>query len=382
MSLAIASLVATVVVALIAGVWLIRSRNMHYWLADYLRTSSARAQRARSSPRRVFVCIADHHEPLGGTTDLAAALHRARRWCEGYVRSAAGHVDSDGRPPQHTYFYPAEEYAPEVVDQIADLCRRGLGEIEVHLHHDNDDADNLRRTLARFTDILHERHGALRRDESTGRLLYCFVHGNWALDNSRPDGRWCGVDDELTVLHETGCRVDMTMPSAPSDTQVRKVNSIYFAKGRAGCRKSHDRGRDVRAGGDWAREGEILMIQGPLGLNWREAKWGVLPRIETGEISFDARPSLERVKLWRALAPAVRGAPEEIFIKLHMHGATERSLAMLFDEGGFHQLWTLLEREFRDQPGTTLHYVTAWEMAEQIERLARAQPTEGRGEAA
>lgn len=76
------------------------------------------------------------------------------------------------------------------------------------------------------------------------------------------------------------------------------------------------------------------------------------------------------MKLWRVLAPTVLGAPEDIFIKLHMHGATDRSLTMLYDEDGFHQLWTLLEDEFRDGAGSTLHYVTAWEMAEHIRRLA------------
>ncbi len=381
MTLVRVALLATLVGGLFAAAWLIRSRNMHYWLSDYIRSRAARTRRARSRPRRVYARIADHHEPLGGTTDLEAALRRTRKWCAGYERASAGHADSEGRPPQHTYFYPAEEYAPEVVDPLADLCRRGLGELEVHLHHDNDDAENLRRTLDRFTGILHERHGALRRDTETGRLLYCFVHGNWALDNSRPDGRWCGVDDELSVLSETGCRVDMTMPSAPSNTQVRKINSIYFARGRAGCRKSHDQGRDVRVG-DWAREGEILMIQGPLGLNWREAKWRVLPRIETGEISFDARPSRERVRLWGVLAPTVIGAPNDNFLKLHMHGATDRSLAMLFDEGGFDQLWTLLEEEFRDRPGTTLHYDAAWEMAEQVRRLACERAAASSGETA
>lgn len=354
----------------LAVTWLIRSRNMQYWLSGYLKSyGDRRRRRARQFPQHVYVCIADHHEPFGGTQDLALAMHRTHRWCDGYRKAAANHRDSDGRPPRHTYFYPAEEYAAEVVDQIAGLCRDGLGELEIHLHHDGDNAENLHRTLRNFTAILHDRHGALRRDAATGQLLYCFVHGNWALDNSRPDGRWCGVDNELSVLGDTGCRVDMTMPSAPSDTQTRKINSIYFAKGKPGCRKSHDDGRDVRVG-DWARPGEILMIQGPLGLNWREGKWGVLPRIETGEISFDARPSKERVRLWRTLAPAIDGAPEHVFVKLHMHGATDRSLAMLFDDGGLDRLWTLLEQEYRDRQGCRLHYVSAWEMAERIRRIA------------
>lgn len=359
MSLAIASLVATVVVALIAGVWLIRSRNMHYWLADYLRTSSARAQRARSSPRRVFVCIADHHEPLGGTTDLAAALHRARRWCEGYVRSAAGHVDSDGRPPQHTYFYPAEEYAPEVVDQIADLCRRGLGEIEVHLHHDNDDADNLRRTLARFTDILHERHGALRRDESTGRLLYCFVHGNWALDNSRPDGNRCGVNDELVILREEGCYADFTLPSAPDVTQTATVNRIYYATDDPDRPKSHDRGERVRVGGGTG--GDLMIVQGPLRLNWRRRKFGVMPRIENSDVKASNPPTPDRVDLWVETGIHVEGRPEWVFVKVHTHGTQTHDIDALLG-APVAAMFDHLETRYNDGTNYRLHYVSAREM--------------------
>ncbi|MFO1456170.1 MAG: hypothetical protein U1F18_07985 [Steroidobacteraceae bacterium] len=366
----IAMTIGLILLLVAAAAWTgIRARNMHYWLTSYWRGRGERRRRRRMPPRHVYFCIADHHEPFGGTHDEALALERTRRWCAGYRKAIGGHHDSEGRAPRHTYFYPAEEYSVEVVRMIDALCREGLGDLEVHLHHDNDDAANLRKTLLAFAQVLHERHGALRRDPATGQLLYGFVHGNWALDNSRPDGRWCGVDDELSILAETGCRFDMTMPSAPSDTQTRKINSLYFARGRPGCRKSHDDGRDVIVG-EWAHPGEILMIQGPLGLNWRAARFGLIPRIETGEISFDARPGAARVALWRELAPSVGGAPEHVFIKAHMHGATERSLRMLFEEGGFDTLWSELERQYRDQQGCQLHYVTAWEMATRIQQLA------------
>jgi len=239
----------------------------------------------------------------------------------------------------------------------------------VHLHHDNDTADNLRRTLNEFTATLHDRHGLLRRDPATGQLQWVFIHGNWALDNSRPDGRWCGVDNELDVLYETGCVADMTMPSAPSDTQTRRINSIYFAKGRDGCRKSHDDGRPARVG-DWAQDRELLMIQGPLTLNWREGKFGLVPRIESAELSFDAPPTAHRIALWGRCGISIDGAGEHVFIKIHTHGATERSMQMLFDQGGFDQLWTELERQYRDRPGCQLHYVTAWEMVSKIRELA------------
>jgi hypothetical protein len=218
-----------------------------------------------------------------------------------------------------------------------------------------------------FTKLLHERHGLLRRDEKTGRLSYCFIHGNWALDNSRPDGRWCGVDDELSVLVDTGCCCDFTMPSAPSDTQTSKINSIYFARGKSGCRKSHNVGRDCSVG-DWAQPGELLLIQGPLALNWTDRKLGLVPRIESGEISADAFPSARRIAIWERCAVAVAGAEEHLFIKVHTHGAEERTSDMLFS-GGFESLWTGLEERFRDRPDCSLHYVTAWEMYDKVKKL-------------
>ncbi|MEI9896303.1 MAG: hypothetical protein WDN28_21175 [Chthoniobacter sp.] len=55
--------------------------------------------------------------------------------------------DADGVAPRHTFFYPIEQYDAEVLQRIADLCAGTGSETEIHLHHDNDTADNLRRTL-------------------------------------------------------------------------------------------------------------------------------------------------------------------------------------------------------------------------------------------
>ncbi len=86
----------------------------------------------------------------------------------------------------HSFFYPEEEYRPEHLDALVELCRMGLGEIEIHLHHDHDTEANLRATLERFTNLLAERHGALPRDPVSGQPRWAFIHGNWALDNSDP----------------------------------------------------------------------------------------------------------------------------------------------------------------------------------------------------
>jgi hypothetical protein len=369
--------------ALGAGVWVpIRLRNMQYWIGSYLAQAGRRRALARRTPgagTSVYVCLADHYEPYGGGADRELAHARVERWLAAYPRIAASHADSRGRGPQHTFFYPLEEYDPLVLDRLADLCHRGHGDVEVHYHHDGDDARSLSEALLGFTATLRHRHGLLRNDAQTAQVAYCFIHGNWALDNSRPDGRWCGVNDEISVLVRTGCCADFTLPSAPSDTQTRKINAIYLAHGRPGMRKSHDQGRDLGVG-QWAKDEELLLVQGPLGLNWKSRKGGLIPRIENGEISADAPPSAERVRLWLRLAPRIRGAEQYLFIKLYTHGASDKSSDALLG-GALDILWSELERQVRDQPGFRLHYVTAWEMFCAIRDIAGGRtpgPSESR----
>src|SRR6202043_585670 len=103
------------------------------------------------------------------------------------------------------------------------------------------------------------------RHRRTGEVAYGFVHGNWALDNSRPDGRWCGVNNELDILRQTGCYADFTLPSYPSPTQTRKINSIYYATDDPARPKSHDRG--INVGSAPRPANSLMLIQGPLALN-------------------------------------------------------------------------------------------------------------------
>lgn len=362
--------IAALALGVFVFVHLLRSRNMQFWLGSYLIWLCSRPFGHKPSRRHVFFCFVDHYEPYGGGADKALARARVRQWVEQYPAIASRHRDSFGNSPKHTFFYPAEEYDPELVDQLKEICTRNLGDFEVHLHHDKDTAENFRRTIVEYAATLHERHGLLRKDPATGKIRYCFIHGNWALDNSRPDGRWCGVDNELDILVDSGCYADMTMPSAPSDTQTRKINSIYFSRGRPGRRKSHDTGRNVRTG-NWGNPGELLLIQGPLTLNWKDAKFGIIPRIESAELSYDNPPTAHRVALWGNCAIGVEGAEEHVFIKVHTHGATEKSMHMLFADGGFERLWSELERQYRRGDECTLRYVSAWEMYSAIRDLAR-----------
>ena len=188
-----------------------------------------KTNRGSRDPVHLLLCIADHYEPMRNDASSELARSRVDAWVKRYPQLFSSFRDSDGRMPRHTFFYPIEEYEADHLDSLAQLCRDGYGEVEVHLHHDRDHAENLRNSLTEFKKILAIRHGLLARDRETGEVAYGFIHGNWALDNSCPDGRWCGVNNELDVLRETGCYADFTYPSYPSPTQTKTINSIYYA---------------------------------------------------------------------------------------------------------------------------------------------------------
>ncbi|MEZ5461183.1 hypothetical protein [Dokdonella sp.] len=337
--------------------WMIlRSRNMQIWLRSYL-TRPARPK--TSGPVHVMFCFVDHFEPMWGKADLDTQRQRVDRWCRDYRAMAGRHRDADGRHPQHGFFYPEEEYVEEHLDKIAALCADGFGEIEIHLHHDNDTAENFNASMQRFCNTLHEKHGALVRDPRTGKLAFAFIHGNWSLDNSRADGRWCGINNELILLRELGCYADFTLPSAPSDTQTSTVNSIYYATDDPDKPKSHDRGEPVRVGG--TPVGDLMIVQGPLALNWRSRRFGLIPRIENSDIRRNCPPTPERVDAWIETGIHVEGRPEWVFVKIHTHGTQEGDMDTLLG-AEMDAMHAYLEKRYNDGVNHVLHYVTAREV--------------------
>ncbi|HRI17108.1 MAG TPA: hypothetical protein PL196_01165 [Burkholderiaceae bacterium] len=349
--IAFASVAAVVAVALEC-----RRKNMHLWLWTYLRR---RAPARPAGPVHIMFCFVDHFEPQWGRPDYDVEVGRVSRWREGYRALASRHRDADGVHPQHTFFYPEEEYREEHLDQIAALCREGFGEIEVHLHHDNDTEAGLREKIGRFVQVLHERHGALPVDPATGRPAFGFIHGNWCLDNSRGDGRWCGVNNELRVLGELGCYADFTLPSAPSDTQTRKVNAIYYATDDCERPKSHDDGADAQVGRPGS--GDLLIVQGPLALNWKNRRWGIMPRIENADVRAGYPPTGDRVDLWIKQHVHVAGRPEWVFVKVHTHGTQDRDIDALLGEP-VEAMFNHLENRYNDGRNYVLHYVNSREM--------------------
>ncbi len=338
----------------------LKRRRVDIWWRDYVRHLREQAALpTNGKTKHILFCFVDHYEPRWGKADYATEVERVDKWISGYPKLCAGHFDADGQSPKHSFFFPSEEYRPEHIDKLVELCSAGYGEIEIHLHHDNDTESGLRANLGEFIDRLVTEHDALPLDPVSGRALWSFVHGNWALDNSRDDGRWCGVNNELQILRDMGCYADFTLPSAPSDTQTSTVNSIYYATDDPHKPKSHDTGVHVKTGGK--PEGDLMIIQGPLSLRWKTRGFIPVPAIENGDIRASNPPTPARVDSWVKTGIHVKGRPEWVFIKVHTHGTQQQDIDSLLGPP-VGKMFEHLERYYNDGDKFQLHYVSAREM--------------------
>ena len=274
--------------------------------------------------RHLIIIVANHFEPAWTEgrhpLDLSTQLWRLDEWCQKARLIGNAVRDSDGTPFRHTNFYPAEQYHPELLDRLAFLQEEGLGEVEIHLHHGverPDTAENLRRVLVEFRDLLAQRHKCLSLDNGKGSPRYAFVHGNLALANSA-GGRYCGVDSEMKILADTGCYADFTLPSAPEQSQVPRINAIYECGNPLEERAPHKSGPSLRVG---VPPKFPVIFTGPLVFNWNRRIHRIpVPRVDDGGLAANYPPSFDRLHRWRNADIGVRGQPDWTFIKLSCHG--------------------------------------------------------------
>ena len=269
-----------------------------------------------SSKTHVVFLVSNHYEPGIGEQ----AIQRVEKWMKLARETGNALLDHDGTPFRHTNFYPAEQYERPLLELLSQLQSEGFGEVEIHLHHGlerPDTAENTRRVLEEFRDILVEEHKCLSRESPDGPAMYGFVHGNWALANSS-GGRWCGVDSEMQVLAETGCYADFTLPSVPHQAQVSRINAIYNCGHPLDGKKPHRSGPSVAVG---EKPTLPIIFEGPLVFDWtRRIRSIPVPRIDDGGLAQNYPLTLERFRRWRSSRISVAGRPDWIFIKLYAHG--------------------------------------------------------------
>jgi hypothetical protein len=295
------------------------------WLVRYpFERLANRLQQNAFEKKHIIFTVADHFEPswsANGLLDLDSQLRRLDEWHITARKTGESLIDADGTKFRHTNFYPAEQYDKRILDKMAHLQAEGLGETEIHLHHGvdaPDTAENLRRVLTGFRDCLADEHKLLSRFDGKGNPKYAFVHGNLALANSC-GGRFCGVDDEMQILADTGCYADMTLASAPDESQVAMINKIYECGFPLTEKIPHRRGKSLETGRNHLQLPMILT--GPLVFNWTRTIKGLpVPRLEDGALVNNQPMDLARFNRWKNANITVKGRTDWIFVKLYCHG--------------------------------------------------------------
>ncbi|MEP6591347.1 MAG: hypothetical protein ABJC19_09205 [Gemmatimonadota bacterium] len=334
-------------------------RNAQLWLPGLL-AARRRLREHRfdpTAPVTLHLMFADHFEPYWGKPSDAVAARRVETWRREWPRIAERHRDDAGQPPRWTFFYPQEEYRRELLSPLAELAHAGIADVEVHIHHDGEGERDFLDRMSGFIAALEADHRLLH--QLNGRPAFGFIHGNWALDNARPDGRWCGLNHELTLLRELGCYADFTLPAAPDPCQTRLVNAIYWASDDPDQPKSHDTGALV-VPGVAAPPSALLCVQGPLALR-AHPRWRVVPSLEVGELAGYAPPAPVRARSWVAHAPRIGNS---VFLKLFTHGAPEKNAGPLLG-GHLDQVLHDVRAEVTRR-GWRLNFTTAWECHGQI----------------
>jgi len=322
------------------------SRKYYVWLPGYWNWALSSPE-ASNGPIHLFFIYADHFEP-------GEDYHYLQRWNDEYPRLANRHRDSDGRPVQHTWFYPAEQEIDRNLWALKKLVESGYGEVELHLHHSGDSVASGRKRFVRGIHYL-QRFGFLRTPK--GETQFAFIHGNWGLDNSR-GAVYCGNAMELRMLRELGCIGDFTFPSLYLESQPPFVNNIYIATDDARL-KSYDRGTDLQLG--TALHGDLIIFQGPLVLVPSLSPWYLFVQVEDDDIHPAIPVGPQRVDHWIRSRIHVKGRPDWQFLKVHTHGAESETDASETLGPHFESALSYLENAYNDGTHYILHYVTARE---------------------
>jgi hypothetical protein len=336
-------------------------KGVDHWLPNYVRwarsTDAARAATG-GGPIHVMFLTVDHFEPGSDTP-------RVREWSRDYARLAARHHDSEGLPPRHTWFYPAEQFRADQMAILSDMCRAGYGEVELHLHHGYDTSESLRAKLRQAARDFGAA-GALVTGHPA-RTAFAFVHGNMSLDNSRGD-YFCGVNNEMSLLQAEGCFADFTFPSLERGSQPRTVNRLYYAA------DDPQRPGSYLAGGPEMEVGKkhsgLLVFQGPVVVDFSNWRHILYPAIDVANFDYGNVPDHHRVDTWITAGVHVRGRPEWVFVKTWVHGA-KRPMWSSVVGADADEMFSYPESRYNDGQRYVLHYLTARE-AYNIAKAAEA----------
>ena len=346
-NLAIVFVLILAALGLLGAFWGIQKVNVKYpWIWMYA-TDLLKPSETAKDPKHLMFVFADHFEPHDQETMNA--------WMKGYPEMASKHADSDGKHPQHSWFWFFSESdineKKSFLAQLSKLVYEGYGEIELHMHHGNDNEESFLKQMNEAVSLSKEA-GAMVTQEAQPRQVFGFIHGMWSLDNSRGLGL-CGINNELILLQRLGCYADFTNPSW-GPMHPKMVNRFYYATDDPEKPKSYDLGVEMEVGK--LGVGDLLMLTGQSVVHFNR----LVPRYDHGEVDFEHLPEPKRIDSWVKKAVSIKGRPEWIFVKVFSHGALTHDHDVMFGEWA-DRLYSYLEERYNNGSEYVLHYVTARE---------------------
>jgi len=338
-------------------------KNIHYWIfSDIIRGLTRLFTPNPEKTIHLMFCFADHFEPGNRNAGPEQQKSRVDAWVERYPLLATEHRDSDGIYPQHTFFFPPHYDTHDHLERIVELCKKGYGEVEMHLHHDRqkpwpDDEATLEKKITNCISSFSRCKVFCLPD---GQIAYGFIHGDWALGNSLKGAKHCGINSELAILKRTGCYADFTFPVC-NEAQPKLANTLFYTQTTLFRPRAYNiRPIPIRCGKK-APKDSMLLIQGIIGLRWRSRTHIFKPSIEQSNVDVSDRSFAERIDYWVKKGIHVKGKPEWIFIKIHTHGSREEDRELLLGQS-CDNMFTYLESRYNDGKRYALHYVSAREM--------------------
>ena len=357
-----ASILVLLVAVVVPGLWTVlkvaKNPQTRLWLPNYGKDLLGFRYAHGGQTEHMFVLLCDHWEPGYGDNAIA----EARDWLDRFKPIADNHRDSNGRSFRYSWFFPIDGFEPAILGDLAQAAYEGYGEVEVHWHHAHDSSRVFESELAEALNWFTAKGALIAKPGDRPR--FSFIHGNWALDNSR-EPKDCGISDEITILQRQGCYADLTFPSFGFYSQPSTINRIFYAQDTPEP-KSYDEGLLAQVG----VEGEgLMLIPGPIGFNFRNP----LLLFETAAVD-DAEGSgfsgkinrpdnfrdyfnPTRVGLWNDIGVGVEGKREWVFVKLHAHGMQQKEILL----GGEIDAMLAEIEDYCLDHDITLHYIVARE---------------------
>jgi len=327
---------------------------------------------AFAAPKHIMFAFVDHFEPTGSVPDNEVTM-----WVDDYISMASRHVDADGRHPVHSYFLISmpviqPDCLEDALIKLNQVTYRGYGEVEFHCHHGIEDES--KRTEERATNellclillakVYFNMHGALVTAEPVPRFTFGFIHGMWALDNSRfnfwsdpnnPHRQYCGVNRELELLSRQGAYADFTFPAwGPMEPLMH--DAIFYAADDD-WPASYQNPSNIRlVEVNQPPLGDLMIIEGPDD----HADIGCIPG------RHYSWPTLSRMDRWVAHNIHVIGNDDWIFVKVHTHGCAgylaNPDKWDCFFGPVMDSFYTSIEQKYNDGVNWKLHYVSARQM--------------------